>query len=82
MGPLKIKAVVPKDHRVEIALPFSVPEGPVELEVTVTQVAGNGPDRQYDWGPALERLRQLRDSLEGLDLKMSDEVIKLRHEEG
>jgi len=82
MGPLKIKAVVPKDHRVEIVLPPEVPEGPVELEVTVTRTAGNGPDCPHDWGPALERLRRLRESLEGLDLRLSDEVIKLRREEG
>ena len=36
MGPLKIKGVIPKDRRVEISLPAGVPEGPVDLEVTIT----------------------------------------------
>ena len=82
MGPLKIKAIVSKDHRLQIELPAEVPEGPVELEVTVTGPSGSGSNGRYDWAAGLERLRLFRNSLEGLDLRLSDEVIRSRREEG
>ena len=82
MGPLKIKAFVPEDRRVEIALPREVPEGEVLLEVTVSSRVGAMRETPYNWGPALDRLSHLRGDLKGLDLRLADEVIRLRHEEG
>ncbi|MEK7766447.1 MAG: hypothetical protein AAB368_09435 [bacterium] len=82
MGPLKIKAFVPKDHRVEIALPPEVPEGDVELEVTVSSAVAEVREKPYNWGPALDRLRDLRGDLKSLDLGLSDEIIRMRREEG
>jgi hypothetical protein len=82
MGPLRIKAIVPKDHRVEIAVPPDVPEGPVEIEMTFTPEPGDAGNGKPDWDEVLDRLRELRESLAGRDIRLSDEVIKLRQEEG
>lgn len=82
MGSLRIKTVVSKDHRVEIALPPEVPEGPVEIEMTVTQAGREVDDARPEWDEVLARLRKLRERFAGRDIRLSDEVIRTRREEG
>jgi hypothetical protein len=83
MGPLKIKGVMPKDRRVEISLPAGVPEGPVDLEVTITPAAQGGLSQPADgMNAVLDELREFRKQFEGRDIRLSDAVIELRQEEG
>ena len=82
MGPLRIKTVVSKDHRIEISLPPEVPEGPVDIEMTVTPSRADAKNGKVDWDDVLVRLRKLRESFAGRDIRLSEEVIKLRQEEG
>ena len=82
MGPLKIKGVVPKDRKVEIILPPEVPEGPVDIEVTITPVTADRAVRaRDDVDEMLDRLREFRKQFEGRDILLSDAVIELRREE-
>jgi hypothetical protein len=82
MGPFKIKGVIPKDRRVEISLPPEVPEGPVDLEVTITPVTADRAVRtRDDVDEMLDRLREFRKQFEGRDIRLSDAVIELRQEE-
>lgn len=81
MGPLKIKGVIPKDRRVEISLPAGVPEGPVDLEITITPAAQGRPSQHADGMDAvLDELREFRKQFEGRDIRLSDAVIELRQE--
>ena len=81
MGPLKIKAVVSKDHRVDIAVPPEVPEGPVDIEMTITpETAIGGSDDPQGIREVLGRLREFRKQFEGRDIRLSDAVIELRRE--
>jgi len=81
MGPIKVKAVVPKDHRVEISLPPEVPEGPVELEVRVaaSPEAADGPDRMLE---VLAELREARRRYVGPPVLLSAAVSELRNAGG
>ena len=81
MGPIKVKAIVPHNHRVEISLPPEVPEGPVELEVRVAAPPGasNGPDRML---AVLAELREARKRYSGPPPLLSAAVSELRNAGG
>jgi len=80
---LRVRAVVPKDHRVEITLPENVPEGPVDMVVTLTPASGESDEaRRVRVRASLAGLAALRDKYAHLDLRLSETVIEMRREEG
>jgi len=82
MGPIKIKTIVPKNRRVEVPLPPEVPEGPVELSITVANTGTETADNNAGWSAILSELRKLRERIPERNIGLSDEVIRMRREEG
>ena len=82
MGPIKIKIIVPKNRLVEAPLPPEVPEGPVELEITVANTGTETVDNDGGWNSVLAELRKLRERIPERNIGLSDEVIRMRREEG
>jgi len=80
---LRLRTVVPRDHRIEIVLPENVPEGPADVEVTVTptNVGDNGDwrVRRMAW---LAELDAVRKKHAHLNVRLSEAVIEMRREEG
>ncbi len=67
----------------EITLPADVPEGPADLEVTVTPASTpGGADWRERRSTMLDGLRRLREEFGGRDIRLSEAVIEVRREEG
>jgi len=80
MQTLHFHAVVPKDRRLEIALPPEIPEGPVDM-VLVLESAKEAQTTEARHGAmrtALERLRGVRAKTAGRQVRLSEAVIEER----
>ncbi len=83
METLRIKTIVPKNHRVEITLPPEVPEGPAEMVVTVKPTASpSDEERLAKRSEVLADLRKLREKYAHRNFRLSEAVIEVRREEG
>lgn len=85
METLRIKTIVPKNHRVEITLPPEVPEGPAEMVVTIKPTASlsdSDEERLARRSEVLADLRKLREKYAHRNFRLSEAVIEVRREEG
>jgi len=82
MGALHFQAVVGLDHKIEIALPASVPAGPVDVVVNIPEIkspqTGNRSKELVSW---LNEIKLFSEQFKGRHINLSQAVIDNRRNE-